>query len=108
MDTPFLFVILAAILYFVVIAPGRKERKQHEAMLGSLMRGDEVLTTGGILGTVTDISDKIITVEIAKNTKIRVLRTAIARKVVEDPNAAAAKPDDKAAGVSKETKPSKT
>jgi preprotein translocase subunit YajC len=113
-DNMFLMpVIMMAILYVVWILPARKEKKQHEQMLENLKRGDEIITTSGILGTVTDIIDKVITIEIAKNVKIRVLRSAIA-KSVKDPKADQ-KSDDKskkestsAPDVSKETKPSKT
>jgi preprotein translocase subunit YajC len=107
-DNMFLMpVIMMAILYFVWILPARKEKKQHETMLEALKRGDEIITTSGILGTVTDIVDKVITVEISKNVKIRVLRTAIAKRVDDLKSKADESSADKGAG-SKETKPSKT
>lgn len=94
-ESPILLpVIMIAILYVVWILPSQKERKKHGEMLEALKRGDEVVTTSGILGTITDITDKIFTIEIAKNVKIRVLKTSVAKRT--DPAAdAVAKPDDK-------------
>jgi preprotein translocase subunit YajC len=73
--------IMMAVLYFVWIRPASKERKQHQTMLEALKRGDEVVTTSGLLGQVADISERVITLEVAKNVKVRLLRSAIARKV---------------------------
>src|SRR5437870_1345148 len=84
----FLPIVMMAILYVVWILPARKERKQHQTMIDQLKRGDEIVTTSGILGTVSDIVDKVITIEVAKNVKIRVLRSAISKRV-EEPKAAA-------------------
>jgi preprotein translocase subunit YajC len=83
--TPIL--IMFAIVYFVVVVPSRKERKQHQAMLEALKRGDEVVTSSGIVGTITDMADKFLTLEISRNVKIRILRSAIANKFVEEKKA---------------------
>lgn len=105
-------VIMMAILYVVWILPARKERKTHATMLDALKRGDDIVTTSGILGTVADMTDKVITIEIAKNVKMRVLKTSIAKKIEEaKAEASPAKTDDKDAAKSsssKETKASKT
>jgi preprotein translocase subunit YajC len=79
----FQIAIMFAIFFFIVIVPARKEKKQHQAMLDALKRGDEVLTSSGILGTITDLVDPFVTLEIARNVKIRVLRSSIAKKHVE-------------------------
>lgn len=74
-------VIMVAILYFVWLRPAQMDRKKHEELLKSIKRGDEVLTSTGIFGTVADIQEKVVSLEVARNVKIRVLRSAILRKV---------------------------
>ncbi|RDZ29085.1 preprotein translocase subunit YajC [Lysobacter silvisoli] len=71
-------IILIAIMYFLMIRPQMKRAKEHRAMLDKLSKGDEVLTNGGIAGTVSDIGENFVTVEIADNVRIRVQRAAIA------------------------------
>ncbi|WP_024868276.1 preprotein translocase subunit YajC [Pseudoxanthomonas suwonensis] len=70
-------IILIAIMYFLMIRPQMKRQKEHQAMLGKLSRGDEVITTGGVAGTVTDIGDNFVTLEVADNVRIRVQKAAI-------------------------------
>jgi preprotein translocase subunit YajC len=93
-------VIMMAILYVVWIMPARKEQKKRESMLGALMRGDEVITSSGIFATIVDMDERTFTLEIAKNVRIRVLRSAVSKKAAELQQAAAKE--------SKESKPSKT
>src|SRR5262245_43445030 len=88
----FMPIVMMAILYFVWILPARKERKSHQAMLENLKRGDEVITNSGLFGTIADITDKTYTLEIAKNVKIKILKSAVSRRA-EDPKAAAAAKD---------------
>ena len=57
-------------MYFLMIAPQRKKQKEHEKMLASLGSGDEILTTGGIFGVITNVKDDRFVVRIADNTKI--------------------------------------
>jgi preprotein translocase subunit YajC len=71
-------VILIAVMYFLMIRPQMKRAKEHRGMLEKLAKGDEVLTNGGIAGTVSDIGESFITVEIADNVRIRVQKGAIA------------------------------
>ena len=70
-------VILIAIMYFLMIRPQMKRQKEHKAMLDKLNRGDEVITSGGVAGTITDIGDNFVTVEIADNVRVRVQKDAI-------------------------------
>jgi len=58
--------------YFLFIAPQRKKQKEHERMLTSLQSGDEIITTGGIYGTITNVKDDRFVVRVADNTKIEV------------------------------------
>jgi preprotein translocase subunit YajC len=73
----FPFILIFGIFYFLIIRPQQKQRKTHAKFLEELKRGDEVVTSSGIIGTVSSISDKIVTVEIAENVKIKVLRGMI-------------------------------
>ncbi len=57
-------------MYFLMIAPQRKKQKEHEKMLASLGSGDEILTTGGIFGVITNVKDDRFVVRIADDTKI--------------------------------------
>lgn len=70
--------VLLAVMYFLMIRPQMKRAKEHRGMLDKLSRGDEVLTNGGIAGTVSDIGENFISVEIADNVRIRVQKAAIA------------------------------
>ena len=70
-------ILLIGVMYFLMIRPQMKRAKEHKAMLEKLSRGDEVLTNGGIAGTVVDLGDNFITVEIADNVRIRVQKGAI-------------------------------
>ncbi len=75
--------LIFVVFYFLLIRPQQKKMKERTAMLGSLKRGDEVITGGGVLGVVrkaTDGDDKI-EVEIAPNLRITVLRGTIASVV---------------------------
>ena len=65
-------VLLFAAMYFLMIAPQRKKQKEHEKMLKSLESGDEIVTTGGIYGVITNVKEDRFVVRIAENTKIEV------------------------------------
>ncbi len=71
-------ILIFVIFYFMLIRPQQKRMKEHKAMLDSVKRGDEVVTSGGLIGRVTEVKDDEISVEIAKDVKIRVRRDAIA------------------------------
>src|ERR1035438_6961253 len=58
--------------YFLFIAPQKKKQKEHERMIIALQTGDEVITTGGIYGTITNVKDDRFVVRVADNTKIEV------------------------------------
>jgi preprotein translocase subunit YajC len=69
----FLFLgLMLAAMYFLMIAPQRKKQKELEKMLTALTSGDEIVTTGGIYGTITNVKDDRFVVRIADNTKIEV------------------------------------
>src|SRR5882672_5295268 len=63
-------ILLMAGFYFLFIAPQRKKQKEHEKMLAALQSGDEIVTTGGIFATITNVKEDRFVVRIADNTKI--------------------------------------
>jgi preprotein translocase subunit YajC len=76
----FLFIIVIAflLLWLIVVRPQRKRQSQQQQMINELQVGDEVLTAGGIYGTVSSLDEDQVTVEIAPSTEVRVARRAIA------------------------------
>ncbi len=70
-------IVLIAVMYFLMIRPQMKRAKEHRGMLDKLAKGDEVITSGGIAGTVTDIGDNFITLEVADNVRVRVQKAAV-------------------------------
>ena len=64
--------LMFAAMYFLLIAPQRKKQKEHEKMLSALSTGDEIVTTGGIFGVITNVKDDRFVVRISENTKIEV------------------------------------
>lgn len=72
---PFVFVI--AIFYVLLIRPQQKRQRQHQDMLSQLKKGDKVITTSGIIGTVIGVKEKVVVLRIADNVKVEFLRTAI-------------------------------
>lgn len=63
-------ILIFGAMYFFLIAPQRKKQKEHEKMLKSLQSGDEIVTSGGIFGVITNVKEDRFVVRIADNTKI--------------------------------------
>jgi len=74
---PMIFIFV--IFYFLLIAPMRKKQKKTQQMLSQLKKGDEVVTGGGIFGRITALDEErgFVILQIADNTKVKVLRSAI-------------------------------
>jgi preprotein translocase subunit YajC len=90
-----MLVLMFAVFYFLLIRPQQQRQKQMKAMLQALRRGDRVVTAGGIIGTVAKvIGDTEVAVDIAENTRVRVVRSTITQ-VLSKPEPAAAKSKDK-------------
>ena len=70
-------VLIFVVFYFLLIRPQQKKQKDHQAKLKAIRRNDKIVTGGGIRGTVTKVSDDELTVEIAENVKINVLRGTV-------------------------------
>lgn len=73
------FVLIFIIFYFLLILPQQRRQKKLREMLNALKKGDKVVTTGGIWGTVTNLGKETVTLQIADNTKIKIQRDHIAR-----------------------------
>ncbi len=71
-------VLVFAVFYFIVMVPARKQQKKKEAMIAALKKGDRVVTTGGIYGTIAGVEDKTVLLKVSENVKIRVAKSAIA------------------------------
>lgn len=84
-------VLIFAVFYFLLIRPQQRKMKDHRALVESLKRGDQVLTSGGIFGKVTKVEDATVTVEIAKDVQVTVQRSSIA-DLVNKPKPGAAAP----------------
>lgn len=78
------FGLLFAAMYFLMIAPQRKKQKEHEKMLKALGSGDEIVTTGGIYGTITNVKEDRFVVRVADNTKIEVGKAFVSGVVKKD------------------------
>jgi preprotein translocase subunit YajC len=76
-------VLIFVVFYFLLIRPQQKKAKDHKAMLGTLRRGDKVVTGGGIIGTVARVlpNEEEVAVDIADNVRIKVLRSTISAVV---------------------------
>jgi preprotein translocase subunit YajC len=66
-----------AIFYFLMIRPQQKRQKQQREMLASLKKGDTVITSGGLIGRITGLSDSVLTLELAERVRVKVLRSAV-------------------------------
>ncbi len=71
------FIVIFAAMYFLIIAPQRKKQKQHQQMITELKSGTEIVTSGGIYGTITNVKDDRFVLKIAENTKIEISKTSI-------------------------------
>ena len=80
----FIIVIAFLLLWLIVVRPQKRRQNQQQQMISELQVGDEVLTAGGIYGTVLELDEDLVTVEIAPNTVVRVARRAIAGVTRED------------------------
>ncbi len=71
-------ILMFAIFYFLLIRPQQKKAKEHRNMVASIKKGDHVVSSGGLHGMVTGVTDDIVTMEIAPKVRVRVSRGSIA------------------------------
>jgi len=70
-------VLMFVVLYFVMIRPQMKKQKEHRAMIDSLAKGDEVVTSGGVVGKVAKMGDNYVGLEVASGVEIQIQRSAV-------------------------------
>ncbi len=85
-----MLVIMFGIFYFLLIRPQQKRNKAHKEMLANLKKGDNVLTSGGVMGRITGINEQIVVLEIAPEVRIKVSRGAVSGMAGGDAPAAPA------------------
>ncbi|RLE20096.1 MAG: preprotein translocase subunit YajC [Acidobacteria bacterium] len=76
MMLPLLLVL--AVFYFIVILPAKKQQKKKDSMIASLKKGDRVVTSGGIHGTVANVENDTVMVKVSENQKLRISKSAVA------------------------------
>ena len=89
-------ILIFAVFYFLIMRPQAKKQKELQRMLGELKKGDEVVTSGGIIGRVTGVKDTELVLQVQEGVRIRVLRSAITGKA-PSASSVASGADDKAA-----------
>ena len=72
------FILMFVIFYFLLIRPQQKKQKEHQKMLSEIKKNDDVITTGGIHGTIVNVKDKTFTLRVDDNVKIEISKSAVA------------------------------
>ena len=76
-----MMLVMFAIFYFILIRPQVKRQKEHQAMLGKLGKGDEVITRGGLIGKITGVSDDgVMVIELQEKVRVRIPRAYVEGK----------------------------
>ena len=70
-------VLMFVVLYFIIIRPQMKRQKEHKTMIEALAKGDEVVTSGGVLGKVSKLGDTFVGLEVANGVEIQIQRSAV-------------------------------
>ncbi len=78
-----MMVVIFVIFYFILIRPQQKKMKEHKRMVEDLKKGDEIVTSGGIYGTVEGVTSDTLTVKIAEGTKVKLTRSSVAAVITE-------------------------
>jgi len=78
MSSIIMLVIFGLIFYFMLIRPQSKRAKEHKSMVDALQKGDEVISSGGLAGKITDVDETFIKLKIADNVEVSIQRNAIA------------------------------
>lgn len=72
-------VLMFVVLYFLMIRPQMKRQKEHRAMIDALAKGDEIVTSGGLLGKVSSLGEGFVRVEISNGVEVQIQRSAVAQ-----------------------------
>lgn len=79
-----MMVVIFAIFYLLIIRPQQKRQREHETMLRNLVKGERILTSGGIYGTILSLTDRDVVLQVDDRVKIKLQRSAIADKVKDE------------------------
>jgi preprotein translocase subunit YajC len=71
-------ILLFVVFYFLLIRPQQKRAKTHKSFMENLKKGDRVVTSGGLYGTITGVTDDAVTIEIAEKVRVKILKSAVA------------------------------
>lgn len=77
-------ILMFAIFYFLLIRPQQKKQKQHRQMVQNLKKGDRVMTSGGLYGRITGLTDTVVTLEISEKVRVKVARSNITGSAQSD------------------------
>ncbi len=81
MSLIFMVIAIFAVMYFLMIRPQQRQKKQHQELLSKVSKGDKVVTSGGMYGTIAGVKDSTVIVKIADNVKVELNRSAISQIV---------------------------
>lgn len=90
-----LFPLLLVMMYFIMIRPEQKRRKETDSWLKSLKKGDEVATTGGLIGRISGLDENVVTLEVQEKVRVKVLRASVTGKAPGAAKSAAASETEK-------------
>ena len=71
--------VIVVIMYLLVIRPQQRQAKQHRAMIAALKKGDKIISTGGLHGTISGLTDDVVTMEIAPKVRVKISRASVSR-----------------------------
>src|SRR3954468_14835795 len=86
---------MIAIFYFILIRPQQKKQKEQDSWLKSLKKGDEVVTSGGVIGRISGLTDATVTLEVQEKVRIKVLRSSVSGKAPGATAATTTEPEKK-------------
>ena len=78
MSSLVLIALMIGVFYFIMIRPQQKQRREQQSMIGSLHKGDKVVTIGGIHGRIEGVKDNTVVVKVAENVKVEISKASIA------------------------------
>ena len=92
-----MMVLMFVVFWFLLIRPQVKRQKAHTAMLQALKKGDTITTRGGLVGKISGVADRVLTIELQEKVRVRVLRTHVEGRYDETPAAGTSTSESKAA-----------
>lgn len=92
-----MMVLMFVVFWFLLIRPQVKRQKAHQAMLQALKKGDMIITRGGLIGKISGVSDRFLTIELQEKVRVRVMRSHLEGKFEDVPSAGTSNQETKAA-----------